>query len=249
MFSLKNIENLVLNLRPGSVYLKSSFRYGPSFFNSHFCLFSATFKMIVHWGSVGKSTPYFRRLASISALSGREEVAGRRAWEHCPGREEVGGLEEAVGDSRPGFFKKSAENSSLDFGGKKVYIRRAQHINFGHSHPPRKLPQNAALMNFPEFPGSAFSLAFLYSLRGSPEFPGISRHFPRQGFWGPQIAFSGEDEVDMLGSGEVYTKGVFSSENSSAPTGKNSREKEGKYIYTKEPSRCLWGTPSCSIGV
>ena len=25
--------------------------------------------------------------------------------------------------------------------------------------------------------------------------------------------------------------------------------KEGKYIYTKEPSRCLWGTPSRSIGV
>ena len=28
-----------------------------------------------------------------------------------------------------------------------------------------------------------------------------------------------------------------------------SREKEGKYIYTKEPSRRLWGTPSRSIGV
>ena len=32
MFStLENVENLVLNLRPGSVYLKYSFRYGPSF--------------------------------------------------------------------------------------------------------------------------------------------------------------------------------------------------------------------------
>ena len=27
------------------------------------------------------------------------------------------------------------------------------------------------------------------------------------------------------------------------------KKKEGKYISTKEPSRCLWGTPSRSIGV
>ena len=27
--------------------------------------------------------------------------------------------------------------------------------------------------------------------------------FPWRGFWGPQIMFSGEDEVDMLGSGEL----------------------------------------------
>ena len=36
----------------------------------------------------------------------------------------------------------------------------------------------------------------------------------------------------------VYTKAVFSSENSSA-----SRENEGKYIYNKEALRCLWRTP------
>ena len=47
-------------------------------------------------------------------------------------------------------------------------------------------------MHFPEFSGSAFSLAFLYSLKGNPEFPGS------------QIAFSGEDEVDMLGSGDNF---------------------------------------------
>ena len=62
-----------------------------------------------------------------------------------------------------------------------------------------------------------------------------------------------------FGGKKVYTKGVFSSENSSATTGKKevwcipktlfSREKEGKYVYTKAPSRCLWGTPSRSIGV
>ena len=62
----------------------------------------------------------------------------------------------------------------------------------------------------------------------------------------------------LLGK-KVYTKGVFSSENSSASTGKKgvlvytkslfSREKEGKYIYTKEASRGLWGTPSRSVGV
>ena len=59
-------------------------------------------------------------------------------------------------------------------------------------------------MNFPEFPGSVFFLAFLYSLVGSPELPGIIRHLPGEGFWDPQIAYSGEDEVDMLGSGEPY---------------------------------------------
>ena len=53
-------------------------------------------------------------------------------------------------------------------------------------------------MNFPEFPGSAFFLAFLHYLIGSPEFPGLFQHFPGEGFWGPRIAFSGEDEVDML---------------------------------------------------
>ena len=63
----------------------------------------------------------------------------------------------------------------------------------------------------------------------------------------------------IFGGKKVYTKGVFSSENSSASTGKKevwcipkslfSREKGGKYIYTKEPSRWLLGSPSRSIGV
>ena len=57
-------------------------------------------------------------------------------------------------------------------------------------------------MNFPEFPGSAVFLTMLYSLIESPEFPGIFRHFPGEGFWSPQIPLSGEDEVDVLGSGE-----------------------------------------------
>ena len=42
----------------------------------------------------------------------------------------------------------------------------AQHINFGRSHPPRKIipkrPLGIPRMNFAEFPGSAFFLAFLY---------------------------------------------------------------------------------------
>ena len=58
-------------------------------------------------------------------------------------------------------------------------------------------------MNFQEFPGSAFFVAFQNSPKGNPEFPGIFRHFPGDSFWGPQIAFSGEDEVDMLGSGHL----------------------------------------------
>ena len=61
-------------------------------------------------------------------------------------------------------------------------------------------------MNFTEFPGSAFFLAFLYHLIGNFEFPAICRPFPGEGFWGPQIPFSGKDEVDMLGSGESYVR-------------------------------------------
>ena len=60
-------------------------------------------------------------------------------------------------------------------------------------------------MNFPEFLGSAFFLAFQFNLIGNPEFPGIFRHFLGEGFGGPQIAFSGEDGVDMLGSGDTFS--------------------------------------------
>ena len=67
------------------------------------------------------------------------------------------------------------------------------------------------------------------------------------------------DRCVSFGGKKVYTKAVFSSYNSSASTGKKqvwckpktlfSGEKEAKYIYTKEASRCSWGTPSRSIGV
>ena len=59
-------------------------------------------------------------------------------------------------------------------------------------------------MNFPEFSGSAFSLARPSYLIGNPEFPGIFQHFPGEGLWNPQIALSREDGVDMLGSNEAY---------------------------------------------
>ena len=59
--------------------------------------------------------------------------------------------------------------------------------------------------------------------------------------------------------GEIYTKGVFSSENLSAPTGKKRglmytqkflfKGKEEKKHIHKEPFRCLWGASSHSIGV
>ena len=68
-----------------------------------------------------------------------------------------------------------------------------------HPKMPIRDPQN-------EFPGvlwiGLFS-ALLYSLTGNPEFPGICRHFPEEGFGGPQIAFLGEDEVDMLDNREL----------------------------------------------
>ena len=36
---------------------------------------------------------------------------------------------------------------------------------------------------------------------------------------------------------------------SETPKSLFSREKEGQYIYSQEPSRCLWVTPSRSIAV
>ena len=85
-------------------------------------------------------------------------------------------------------------------------VPRAHHINFGHTHPPRKIiprcPFGIHRMSSLEFPGSAFLLVLRYWLIGNPEFPGIVWHFPVEGFWGPQIVFSGEDEVAMLGSGD-----------------------------------------------
>ena len=35
-----------------------------------------------------------------------------------------------------------------------------------------------------------------------PRIPGSFQHILGEGFWGLQIAFSGEDDVDMLSSGE-----------------------------------------------
>ena len=61
---------------------------------------------------------------------------------------------------------------------------------------PIRDPQN----EFPGIPWIGRFLAFLFSRK--PEFAWIFRRFPGEGFWGPQIAFSGEDEVDMLGSGD-----------------------------------------------
>ena len=46
-------------------------------------------------------------------LGGREQGAGWWVWEHYPGREEVAGLEGAVGDWRPDLVNKTAENNSL----------------------------------------------------------------------------------------------------------------------------------------
>ena len=77
-----------------------------------------------------------------------------------------------------------------------TFLPRAQHINIGHSHPPRtiilKCPFAISRKNFPEFPGSAFCLVFLYSLIGSPEVPGVCWHLTGEGFWRPRILFSGK---------------------------------------------------------
>ena len=58
-------------------------------------------------------------------------------------------------------------------------------------------------MNFPEFLESAFFLALLSSSVGNPEIPENFRH-SLEGILGAPSAFSGEDEVDMFGSGERW---------------------------------------------
>ena len=55
VFSLENIENLALNLRPGSVYQKSSFRYGPSFPS----LIGKSFFLAYFWFYVSYFWPIF----------------------------------------------------------------------------------------------------------------------------------------------------------------------------------------------
>ena len=92
-------------------------------------------------------------------------------------------------------------------------LNRAQHINFGSSHPPRKIipkcpfgipipPQN----QFPGIPWIGLLWAFLSSLiENRAKLPGIFRHFSGNFFSGSRIAFLGEDEVDMLGSGDRFS--------------------------------------------
>ena len=70
------------------------------------------------------------------------------------------------------------------------------------SHPkmPVRDPQN-------EFPGIPWiglfrGISILFNRK-----PRISRNFPAspwRGFWGSRIAFSGADELDMLGSGDLW---------------------------------------------
>ena len=50
-----------------------------------------------------------------------------------------------------------------------ILIRQGKSSQNAHSGSPE--------WNFLEFPGSTFSLALLYSLKGNPEFPWISRNF------------------------------------------------------------------------
>ena len=75
-------------------------------------------------------------------------------------------------------------------------VPRAHHINFGHSHPPRKITPKCRFgiprMNFPEFPGSAFFLAFQNSSTGSPEFPEFSGISLERVFGVPESRFRGK---------------------------------------------------------
>ena len=86
--------------------------------------------------------------------------------------------------------------------------------------------------------------------------------FQRKGLTSGEVRGTSGKSGELPGSSEgknVYTKGVFSSENQSASTGKKQvwcitkklvfKGKEGNNIYTKEPPRRLWGSPSRCIGV
>ena len=68
------------------------------------------------------------------------------------------------------------------------------------NHP--KMPIWDPQSEFPGVPWIGYSLGITVFLNRKPDFPEIFRLFPGEGFWGSQIAFSGEDEVGMLGSGE-----------------------------------------------
>ena len=72
---------------------------------------------------------------------------------------------------------------------------------------PIRDPQN----DFSEIPWIGLFLAFLYSLVGDPDFSQNIPAFPWRGLLGPspQIAFSGEEEVDMLGSGAKYLRSCW----------------------------------------
>ena len=53
-------------------------------------------------------------------------------------------------------------------------------------------------MNLPEMLAyKGFAWHCYISLVGNPAFRGIVRHFPGEGLWDPQVAFSGEDKLDM----------------------------------------------------
>ena len=83
---------------------------------------------------------------------------------------------------------------------------------------PRKSPPNhqngVPKPNFPEFPGLGFSVELLQNFYRNAEFPGISRPTPVSAVWGPHFQRLGGNEVDMLGSADLFslqiqTSGLF----------------------------------------
>ena len=62
-------------------------------------------------------------------------------------------------------FQINFQNITLTLTLTLLLVTPAQHINFGHSHFPQKIPQNAEngvpKMNFPELPGPRVSVEIL----------------------------------------------------------------------------------------
>ena len=100
----------------------------------------------------------------------------------------------------PGKHEKNIHKFLLESGQSKFWPFSSAQEN--HPKMPGWDPQN----EFSGMPWIGLSLGISIYSTENPEFPGILRHFLGEGFWGPRIAFSGGDGVDMLGSGESQGK-------------------------------------------
>ena len=145
-------------------------------------------------------------ISGLIGILSKEEVKGR-SWFMCPCWCSLGLLlalsqwPVVLRLTQNCYEGHAAEGSR---GNKRWFVPRAQHINFGRSHPPRKnnpkMPVRDPQNEFPGIPwiglSPGISILFNKETLDFPEFPA----FPWRGFLG-------EDGVDLLGSSEWFVKG------------------------------------------